>query len=73
LYGRTVAALFDHHAPILSLSEPCRDLLICALSGDSDEEAARALHISVAAVKKRWESLFATAGVRLPHLFRENS
>jgi hypothetical protein len=46
---------------------------MCALSGSTDEETARDLHVTVAAVKKRWQSVFEIAAEKLPHLCGESS
>lgn len=59
--GHIAAMLFQHREPVLGLREADQQLLRAALTGLTDDELARSLHIRLPAVKKRWRSLFELA------------
>ena len=56
--GSLVNGLFHHREPNLGLRDADQQLLLAALGGLTDEELAGKLGLTVAAVKKRWISLF---------------
>lgn len=75
--GSWVGALFDYHPPILGLSDSEQRLLSCALRGMTDEEAAKALTVSLSSIKQTWLSIYRRAEDSLPPamaaLFRADS
>jgi hypothetical protein len=64
-----VNGLFHYRDPVLGLRDPDQHLLLAALGGLTDEGLARKLGITVAAVKKRWVSLFERTIDSRPDLF----
>ncbi|HXE11751.1 MAG TPA: hypothetical protein VN788_08955 [Verrucomicrobiae bacterium] len=63
------AELFQHHLrPQLALTRGEQELLELALDGVEDAAAAESLFVSVAAVKRRWASLFERVGAIRPDL-----
>ena len=56
--GSILNPLFHHKAPLLGLRDVDQQFLLAALPGSTDQELSRKLDLSVAAVKKRWTSLF---------------
>jgi hypothetical protein len=56
--GSVSAPLFLHTPPRLGLSEGQQELLFRALDGEMDESLARALRISLPAVKMRWRAIY---------------
>ena len=67
-WGTWVGALFDYHCPVLGLSRSEQRMLSSALSGATDDELARALGVSLPAVKKLWVSVYERVEARLPNL-----
>jgi len=61
--------LFQYREPRLYLRNPDQQILIEALKGATDLELSFELGISVAAVKKRWRSIFIKVEDRMPDLF----
>jgi hypothetical protein len=58
--GTIVYSLFHTPRPRLRLRPTNQELLLAALEGGTDNELADRLRISLAAVKRRWESIFRT-------------
>jgi hypothetical protein len=56
--GSVAAMLFNYREPVLKLRESHQALLEAALGGLTDEELAATLGLKIAAVKKRWASVF---------------
>ena len=56
--GSIAASLFQYQAPILGLRDSEKHLLVEALTRRSDDELAKAMHLSPATIKKRWQALF---------------
>jgi hypothetical protein len=57
--GQMVERLFPEHPSILNLRPLHRELLNRALIGETDEELAESLGLSLAAIKSRWKSVYA--------------
>lgn len=72
--GSIAAPLFRYREPVLGLRDTEKQLLAEAMNGDPDNELAARMNLSLAAVKKRWATLFdRIAEVRpelLPHTER---
>jgi hypothetical protein len=66
--GPVAAFLFDYRKPVLRFRKADQQMLAFALEGLTDEELARALHLSLQAIKKRWASAFAHVGEVMPDL-----
>jgi DNA-binding CsgD family transcriptional regulator len=49
---------FRRHVPQLSLRPTDQELLVVVLGGATDEEIAIRLHITLSAVKRRWEDIY---------------
>ena len=64
-----VNGLFHYREPLLGLRDPDQELLLAALGGLTDEGLAGKLGLTVAAVKKRWISLFERTIDARPDLF----
>ena len=60
--------LFDYHEPVLRLRESDQQLLLAALSGQTDAELATSLGVTFSAVKARWRSTFARIQEAMPDL-----
>ena len=56
--GQMVERLFPDHAPMLNLRPLHRELLNRALVGETDEDLAESLGLSVAAIKSRWKAVY---------------
>jgi hypothetical protein len=56
--GSVAAPLFQYHEPVLRLRDTDKQLLSEAMNGETDNELAARMNLSVASVKKRWASLF---------------
>jgi hypothetical protein len=63
-----VGALFDYHPPVLGFNRSEQRLLSCALPGETDEQVAEMLKISLSAVKKMWVSIYRRVEDCLPEL-----
>jgi hypothetical protein len=61
--------LFLHREPVLQLRGSDQQLLLAALDGLTDEELSLRLDLSLAAVKKRWISIFERTADVKPDLF----
>ena len=68
LPGSVAAALFRYRTPTLSLRDEHKQLLRVAINGGTDLQVAQMLNISLAAVKKRWRSVWAAIMRRRPDL-----
>jgi len=66
--GSWLSSIFNYRPPRLSPTRAEQRLLNAALSGQTDEEVAEVLGVSVSAVKKCWQSVYARASFRLPEL-----
>jgi DNA-binding NarL/FixJ family response regulator len=53
-----VERLFPDHTPMLNLRPLHRELLNRALVGETDEDLAESLGLSVAAIKSRWKAVY---------------
>jgi hypothetical protein len=69
--GSWVGALFDYHPPMLGLSRSEQRLLSCALPGETDEQVAEDLDISLSAVKKMWVSIYRRVEDCLPEMIAD--
>ncbi|MGV3616637.1 MAG: hypothetical protein ACO1SV_15020 [Fimbriimonas sp.] len=56
--GLMVERLFPEHTPILNLRPLHRELLNRALFGETDEDLAESLGLSLAAIKSRWKAVY---------------
>ena len=56
--GAASALLFQHDAPRFFFSPAEQELLLWALSGETDEELSSALDIALVTVKKRWQGIY---------------
>jgi hypothetical protein len=57
--GSIASFLFHYNEPVLGLHDAHQELLAAALLGLTDSELAHSLGLNLAAVKKRWASIFA--------------
>lgn len=69
--GSLLSMLFNYQLPTLFLSTSQRQLVILALDGLTDSEAAVTLQITLPAVKKRWAALFDQVACKAPALLPE--
>jgi hypothetical protein len=67
--GSVYGGLFCYQEPTLKLRNGDKQLLIAAKDGATDSELASALDLSLAAVKKRWRSVFDRTALKRPDLF----
>ena len=58
--------------PHINFTRPQRDLLRTALINDGDEWIAEILDVSLAAVKKRWQSIYDIMSGECPNVFPEH-
>lgn len=63
--------LFHYREPVLQLRDSDQKLLLAALSGLTDEELCHKLDLTLAAIKKRWISVFERTIHSRPDLFPE--
>jgi hypothetical protein len=68
LSGSWLGALFAHRPPQFGFTRGEQGLLVCALSGNTDFECAKSLHISVSAVKRAWRNIYERVERRSPEL-----
>lgn len=71
--GSWLSSLFRYTPPRLRFTQAEQRLLSTALSGRTDKQIAEALRLSVSAVKKGWQSIYAKVGLRLPDLLPDDS
>lgn len=71
--GSWLSSLFDYTPPRLHFTRAEQRLLSAALFGRTDEEIADKLGVSLSAVKKGWQSIYARIGVRMPDLLPDDS
>jgi DNA-binding CsgD family transcriptional regulator len=65
----TAAGLFQHHVePEFPFTQREQELLELALDGADDLSIAKALFVTLPAVKRRWSNIFACVGVIRPEL-----
>ncbi len=57
-FGGAATNLFVYQAPRLFFSEREQETLRCALNGETDEEMAHTLNLSLSAVQKRWTVIY---------------
>lgn len=63
------AGLFHHHAePQFGFTREEQELLEAALEGMDDASASRDLHVSLAAIKRRWQNIFYRVADLMPGL-----
>jgi len=67
--GSAANLLFQYREPLFRLRKPDQRLLIAALRGSIDRELADQLGCSLAAVKKRWRSIFDQIEDVMPEMF----
>jgi hypothetical protein len=70
--GSWLSTVFDYQDPRLFLTPAEQRLVTPALSGRTDPEIAKALAVSISAVKKCWQSIYARASFRLPELLPDD-
>ena len=56
--GSIAAALFQYQEPVLHLRDTEKHLLSEAMNGETDNELAARMNLSLSSIKKRWASLF---------------
>ena len=66
--GSVGAILFGYHEPVLGLRPHDQELLDAALMGLTDIQLARALHLKLPTVKKRWAAVFNQIASAKPYL-----
>lgn len=71
--GSWLSSLFDYVPPRLHFTRSEQRLLCAALCGRTDEDIAGTLGVSLSAVKKGWQSIYARIGVRMPDLLPDDS
>lgn len=71
--GSWLSSLFDYTPPRLHFTRAEQRLLSAALCGRTDDEIAGTLEISLSAVKKGWQSIYARVGMRMPDLLPDDS
>jgi hypothetical protein len=70
--GSWVGELFNYRRPRCGFSRSEQQLLLSALSGATDEELTKALHVSLPTVKKTWLSIYGRAAA-LPQVIVDQS
>jgi hypothetical protein len=60
--------LFGFREPVLRLRDSDQRMLLTALRGDTDQELATELGLTLSAVKARWRSTFARTAEKMPDL-----
>lgn len=71
--GSWIAALFLHEPPRLGLSRSAQRLIAAALETGTDEETAARLGVSLSAVKRQWNSIYARVNELLPGTIPEHT
>lgn len=71
--GGWVSSLFNYNPPRLFFTAAEQRLLRAALTGRTDAEIAEVLAVSISAVKKCWQSLYARVHFRSPGLLPDHS
>lgn len=66
--GNYIGRIFPYQRPQFFFTLGEQQLLLRALQGDTDEEAAAALHIAVPTVKTRWWAIYDRVQTRTPNL-----
>jgi DNA-binding CsgD family transcriptional regulator len=56
--GSVAAPLFQYREPVLHLRDTEKQLLAEAINGETDQELAARMNLSLPSIKKRWASLF---------------
>jgi hypothetical protein len=56
--GSVAAPLFQYREPVLHLRDTEKQLLAAAMNGETDNELAARMNLSLPSIKKRWASLF---------------
>jgi hypothetical protein len=69
--GSMASTVFLHRSPRFRFSKAAQELLITALDGETDTALAKALHISLPAVKMRWRAVYAHVESIAPELLPE--
>jgi hypothetical protein len=70
--GLALSAIFHYQPPRLFLTCAQQRLLKAALAGDTDEQIAGGLGISLSAVKKCWLAVYAKVSLRAPELLPDD-
>lgn len=70
--GLYIARIFPYRQPRFAFTHGEQMLLLRALQGDTDEEAARALHLALPTVKTRWRAIYDRVQLRAPSLLPAN-
>jgi hypothetical protein len=68
-----LSALFDYRSPRLFLTPGEQRMLNAALDGRTDDQLAEVLAVSISAVKKCWQSVYARISLRLPELLPDDT
>lgn len=71
--GSWLSMVFHYVQPALYFTRGEQRLARAAMAGRTDEEVAEALAVSLSAVKKRWQSIYSKAYLRLPSLLKDDS
>ena len=67
--GSVAAGLFHHHRdPQFGFTREEQELLEVALEGMADLQAAKALFVTLPAIKRRWQNIFHRVGILMPDL-----
>lgn len=66
--GTRLSAVFLHAPPRLGLSAPQQEMLRRAADGETDEELAESLCLTLSAVKKRWAAVYRRVETVMPGL-----
>jgi hypothetical protein len=66
--GSLAAYLFQYQEPMLRLNDKEKHMLVEALTRRSDNDLAKAMNLSPATIKKRWQSLFEKVAETRPEI-----
>ena len=69
LPGSVVSLIFNHRRPRFFFKSGEQEMLQRALWGETDEEMARDLFLSVTAIRKRWQAVYERVGAVSPTCF----
>lgn len=68
--GARMASIFVDYPAVFGLKATYRELLAVALHGSTDKQIAQQLTLSIPAVKRRWERLYAHVEASYPELWK---
>lgn len=69
LVGTLSSSMFVFTPPIFGFSDSMQETLIHALGGQTDEEIAECMNLSVSAIKKRWHTTYERINEKIPGFF----